>query len=197
MVRDSAVAASRAAEEKRCPTEDVLRLDQAEIAAVEAFWPAAEQKELSGAKDMAALPTRQWSLLAIRCQSASGENAADKDVATMSADPVAACGGDRFQEVCRAREVFSGRGKHSHVGRQLHDREIAKVGHSPPDPIETGWSAGGYIPNEQRASLAHGRRNHEGERKHQTPVWSRHQSFRPEDDRRRVCSSHCFRSARW
>jgi hypothetical protein len=93
--------------DERRATDTVIHLDRAKIARIEACRRVTEQEELSWSKDTAALPTRQWSLAAVSCQSACHDGAADKDMGAMAADPVAADGSDRLQQVDPMRQIAS------------------------------------------------------------------------------------------
>ena len=100
-------AASEGVKDERRATDTVIHLDRAKIARIEACRRVTEQEELSWSKDTAALPPRQWSLAAVGCQSAYQDGAADKDMGTMAADPVAADGSDRLQQVDPMRQIAS------------------------------------------------------------------------------------------
>ena len=131
----------------------VLRCNGTKVSAVKACGCAAQKEVLARLENTAALPLWQGALSVVCLRGSCHKGTADKYIAPVPADPIAASTGNPLQKVGRERQIAPTRRQISGVVRQAHNREIASSWLLLLDPIEADRSTGRLVPDNQRVPL--------------------------------------------
>lgn len=144
--------------EEHGTTDEMLRSDGAEIAAVEAGWMPGEKKKFARLQRQATMPGRHRPSIAVVAKGERREPATNENVRPEPADAVSRNGGNGLQEIGGVPEIGSAMGQVSDWTRETHEHKVTDTRRGLLHPVQPDGNAGGGVPDDQRRSLAQGRR---------------------------------------